>query len=517
MTPEAPPPPETSLAELVSAAAARDPGGVAAVCGPQGITYGDLDRAVGALADELAERGIVAGHRVAVLAGTGLEFVIMAHAVLRGGAVLVPITPSAPQPEITAMLRAARVEIVLADAEHETVASAAATAFDQRCGAITVDGSARRRRGDRLSVAQLTAARRPPPPSRMPAGAPAVILFTSGSTRRPKGVVHSHAGLFRNALAVAWEMTALTSSDIMLGTVPLAHSFGVSAVMNACLLAGARMELMARFDADAAWRLVRDRGVTVVTGVPTMYRRLVDAEGASRDTDLRLAVVSGSPCPRELARAVRLRMGVHVVERYGMTEASPLTWRLVSDDAEDGDVGWPGWGVHLRAVNAKGRVLGANRVGELEVLAPSMLLRYLNAADNQAAFHDGWLRTGDLALVRDDGGVTLRGRLKDVVLRAGYTVATGEVEKLIRGHTWVAEAAVVGIPHPELGEELAAVVVLRDDPDRPGEVDVVADIERHAREHLAAWKRPRLWRVVAELPTTALGKVRREQLREMFL
>ena len=516
MAPDAPPPPETSLAELVPAAASRDPTGVAAVCGPQGITYADLDRAVAGLADDLLDRGVQVGAPVAVTAGTGLEFMVMAYAVLRTGAVLVPISPSTPAAELTGLLRAARVEMVLTDAEHEAIAWAAATAFDQRCGAITLDAAARRSRGDRLSLGQLTAGPKPDAPPRLPAAAPAVILFTSGSTARPKGVVHSHGGLFRNALTVAWEMTALTSADIMLGPVPLAHSFGLSAVMNASVLAGARLELMPQFDASAAWRLVRNRGVTVITGVPTMFRRLANDPEATRDTDLRLAVVSGSNCPRDLARDVRLRMGMQLVERYGMSEASPLTWRVFADDAPEGDVGWPGWGVHVRAVGEDGRVLGPDKPGELEVQAPSMLLRYLHRADNRDAFHDGWLRTGDLGVVRADRGVTLQSRIKEVVLRGGYSVAAGEVEQAIVAHPWVAEAVVVGVPDSQLGEELAAALVLHPRHSETPESEVAIELERHMTERLASWKRPRLWRVIGEVPRTPLGKVRREEVRALW-
>jgi long-chain acyl-CoA synthetase len=329
-------------------------------------------------------------------------------------------------------------------------------------------------------------------------------------------VVHSHEGLFRNALSVAWEMTALTSTDVMLGPVPLAHSFGLSAVMNASILAGARLELMTQFDAKAAWRLIRTRGVTIVTGVPAMYRRLADAAEATRNTDLRLAVVSGSSCPRAVARDVRARLGVHMVERYGMTEASPLSWRVIADDAPEGDVGWPGWGVHIRAVNSKGKVLAPEKTGELEVQAPSMLLRYLNAEDNRDGFHDGWLRTGDLGIVREDGGITLSARLKQVILRGGYSVAAVEVEKALEAHPWVAEAVVIGIPDQTLGEELAAAVVLHKRRTPPPEWEVVMALERHMKERLAAWKRPRLWRVIDRIPRTALGKIKRDDLRHLW-
>ena len=504
---DGPPPETTNLAELVSSAARRDPAGMALVCGRDKLTFGQLDRAVAAMAAELSDRGVGPGDPIAVLAGTGLEFPVLAHGVLRAGGVLVPISPSSPPTEAARLLHAAKVEMVLADREHETAAWQAATAYDADCGALTLDAGARKSRGDQLGLDSLLAAADGGAPIRVKAGAPAVILFTSGSTTHPKGVVHSHEGLFRNALSVAWEMTSLSRDDVMLGALPLAHSFGFSAVLNASLLAGARLELMPHFDVRAAWRLIKSRGITVLTGVPAMYRRLAATTEASRNTDLRLAVVSGSSCPREVARDVRLRMGVHVVERYGMTEASPLSWRVVTDESAEGDVGWPGWGVHLRVVSPKGRVLGPESSGELEVQSATMLLRYLRPDDNREGFHDGWLRTGDLGRVRKDGGITVESRIKEVILRGGYTVSAPEVERVLAQHRAVVDAAVVGLPDADLGEELAAAIVLR-----RGQTAEPAELEQFIAERLAGWKRPRLWRFVPEIPRTPLGKVVRDKV-----
>jgi long-chain acyl-CoA synthetase len=311
-------------------------------------------------------------------------------------------------------------------------------------------------------------------------------------------------------------MTALTDHDVMLGPVPLAHSYGLSSVMNASMLAGARLELMPRFDTKAAWRLIRGRGVTVLTAVPTMYRRLANDPDADRNTDLRLAVVGGAACSRDLARDVWLRMGVHMVDRYGMTEASPLTWRVVAEDAPEGDVGRPGWGVHLRTVGKAGKVLPPEKAGEIEVRAPSMLIRYLRAEDNRDGFHDGWLRTGDIGVVRADGGLTLVARLKEVILRGGYSVAAGEVEAAIAAHPWVAEAVVIGVPDRDLGEELGAVLVLQTEGVTRPEAEVATELDQHIRERLASWKLPRLWRVVDHIPRTQLGKPKREELRRLF-
>jgi long-chain acyl-CoA synthetase len=497
-----------SLAEIVSAAGRRWPDDVAIAVANRKLTFGELDRGAARVADDLRDRGLEAGDVVAVIAGTGLEFPVLAYGVLRAGGVLMPVSPDSPPREVAGLLKAAQAEIVLADTEHAGVAAAAVALYDPGCGLITVDAAAARSRGDALALKKLVEGREvPPPPARIPAGSPAVVLFTSGSTARPKGVLHSHDGLLKNAQCVAYEMAGLTRKDVMLGALPLAHSYGLSAVLNPSLLVGARIELLPRFDAREAWKVVLAKEVTVLTGVPTMYRRIAELREASRNSDLRLAIVSGAACPREVGHDVRLRLGIPVIERYGMTEASPLTWRQVDDGTPEGDVGWPAWGVHLRAVDDRGTVVPPGTPGEIEVQAPGMFLRYLAAADNREAFHDGWLRTGDLGTIRPDGGLTLQSRLKEVILRGGYTVSAREVEAVIQQHPAVVEAAVVGLPDEDMGEDIAAMVVLK-----PGRRTEPAELWRFVGERLAGWKRPRRWRIVPELPRTALGKVKRDEI-----
>ena len=498
-----------SLADLVSSAAQRWPDEVALGVGDRNLTYAQLDRAVARLASDLVDRGLRPGDTVAVLAGTGLEFPVLAFGVLRAGGVLLPVSPGSPPPEVAGLLRAARAKLVLADSQHGVTASAATRLYDPDCAVVTLDATAIRSRNEgRLALRRLVAGKEvPAPAARVKAGSPAVIMFSSGSTARPKGVVHSHEGLLKNAHCVAHEMAGLDHADVMLGVLPLAHSFGLSAVLNSSLLVGARLELLPRFEASEVWEVVQARQVTVITGVPTMFRRIADLPEVTRESHLRLAIVSGSACPRAVSRDVRRRIGIPVIERYGMTEASPLTWRRVDHDTPEGDVGWPGWGVHLRAVDRQGGVVAAGSEGEIEVRSPGMLLRYLSAADNRAAVHDGWLRTGDLGTIRADGGLTLRSRLKDVILQGGYSVSAREVESVIQRHPAVAEAAVVGLPSREMGQDIAAMVVLRS-----GRHTEPAELLGFVGERLASWKRPRRWRIVDELPRTSLGKVKRDEI-----
>jgi long-chain acyl-CoA synthetase len=287
------------------------------------------------------------------------------------------------------------------------------------------------------------------------------------------------------------------------------HSFGMSAVLNASVLAGSAVALMRRFDPDEALRTIEERRVTVLQGVPTMFSRLVTARANKAQStplpSLRLTVVSGAPLPAGLAAGVHRHLCARIVERWGMTEVSPLTMRDVPEgDDEPGDVGRPLWGVAVRAASN----------GELEAAAPSMFLGYAGEpAATRAAMHDGFLRTGDLGRVDPDGRVVLSGRLKDLIIRGGNNVAAREVEHVLEGHPAVLEVAVVGLPDPDMGEEVAAALVL----ERGSPPGVAAELRRRCAEQLAAHKRPRHWYVLDELPRTASGKVRKGELRDALL
>jgi long-chain acyl-CoA synthetase len=219
-------------------------------------------------------------------------------------------------------------------------------------------------------------------------------------------------------------------------------------------------------------------------------------------------VVSGAPLPADLATAVHHALCDRIIERYGMTEVSPLTMREIPHEGgEPGDVGRPLWGVAVR-------VAGGKASGELEATAPSMFLGYAGARRaTEAVLRDGFLRTGDLGRVDPDGRVVLSGRLKDLIIRGGYNVPAREVEHVLEGHPAVAEVAVVGVPDADLGEEVAAALVLRSP---NGNHDLPEELRARCRQLLAAYKRPRRWYVLPELPRTATGKVRKDDLRELL-
>jgi len=502
-----------TLASLPWTAALRSPAAAALIADTGTLDFRSLDRAAAGVAARLERRGISEGDRVAICCGNGLAFPALYYGALRRQAVVVLLPTTAPVAEMAAMLRRTRTRLVAADAEHGAQARAAATRANT--GATTLvlrdDGPARSRAELGLDTLVNHPSTTPEP---VPPHAPAVILTTSGTTGEPRGASHSHVGLLLNARAVAGEILHLEASDVQLGALPLPHSFGMSAVLNASVLAGAGVALMRRFEPHAALDAIERHRVTVLQGVPTMLSRLATA-AAPRDrrpSSLRLCVVSGAPMPALLARHVHDTLCVHVVERYGMTEVSPLTMREVpADGGRPGDVGHPLWGVGIRVENDG---IDAPE-GELLATAPSMFLGY--AGDRRAtaaAMVDGFFRTGDLGRIEPDGRVVLTGRLKDLIIRGGHNVAAREVEHLIEGHPAVAEVAVVGMPDDDLGEEVAAALVLRDGRGQPDQV--TEELRLRCVERLAAHKRPRRWFVLDGLPRTASGKVRKQELREVL-
>jgi long-chain acyl-CoA synthetase len=499
-----------TLASLPWTAALRAPHAPALHSGPHTLDFRSLDRAATSVAAELERRGIDAQQRIAICCGNGLAFPALYYGALRRTAVVVLLPTSASVAEMARTIRHLRVRLVAADAENADRAYAATTAAGSGARTLVLrDGGGTPCKGDHLTFDALVDDHPSTAPQPVPPHTPAVVIPTSGTTGMPKGALHSHAGLLLNARAVAGEMLHLGEDDVQLGALPLPHSFGMSAVLNASVLAGAAVALMPRFDPEAARALIALRRVTVVQGVPTMLSRLAAAAPpTAAATTLRRVVVSGAPLPSALAAAVHQHLCSDVVERYGMTEVSPLTMRPVPPDGgEQGDVGRPLWGVAVR-------VAGGRDSGELEATAPSMFLRY--AADRRAteeALVDGFFRTGDLGRVDpEDGRVILTGRAKDLIIRGGYNVAPREVEHVLEGHHAVAEVAVVGLPDADLGEEVAAALVLR----RGGGDNVAAELQQRCREQLAGYKRPRRWFVLDQLPRTASGKVRKAELREML-
>ena len=450
------------------------------------LTHADLRRRARVFAERVAERGVRAGATIAVAIPNRWTFAVALLGGWQLGATVAPLDPLLKSDERAAILADLAPTLLVESSdvpagEHEASAGAGA-------GAPRVDET-----------------------RSLPA--PALVLYTSGSTGRPKGAVLSHAALTFANESWAGPVMELTPGDVVLATLPLSHSFGLNGALLAPLLAGASVVLVERFAPEAVLEAIGRYGVTVFPGVATMFRRLLESPTlAGADLSrMRLAVSGAAPCPWELAEEWRQRTGIRIVRGYGMTELfRPISY-LARDATESPEaIGRAVPGVEVRTVDDAGRALPAGEVGELWIKSPAAMQGYVNDPEETRGVltFDGWFRTGDLATMSPDGLVRIVGRKRERILRGGHSVFPQEVEAVLLTHPEVAEAAVVGVPHPTLGEEVHAFVALR-----PGAGADPGALVRYCRERLAAFKYPRRVTIVPALPRSAAGKILRSSLR----
>ncbi|TDB92848.1 long-chain fatty acid--CoA ligase [Actinomadura sp. 7K534] len=489
-----------NLAERLRAAAERFGGRTVLTLDREELSYRALEVMSARMGALLRRRGIRPGDRVAVMLPNVPEFAVVYYGVLRTGAVVVPLDPLLKQREIAAYLDDSAARLVIAwHAFAETVeAGTAGTRADYM---FVVPGEFGRLL--RTMPPEHDAAVRA-------ADDTAVILYSAGTTGRAKGIELTHANLGGNAETVA-RMLALGVDDVVLGALPLYHAFGQTCALNATLHAGGRLTLLQRFEAGRALEVIRRDGVTVFPGVPAMYIALLDQPGVSDLSLLRVCVSGGAALPVDVLRAYETRYGCPIIEGYGLSETSPLAAsNRGGGDRRQGSIGWPVREVEMRVVGDDGRELPRGEIGEIVVRGPNVMKGYWNdPAATAEAIRDGWFHTGDLGRMDADGFFYLVGRRRDVIIRAGYTVYPREVEEVLYEHPAVREATVVAFPHPEVGEEIAAVVVLR----APATED---DLRRWVKERVAAYKYPRRVRFVDELPTSPTGKILKRALGLTF-
>ncbi len=472
-------PPGRTLPDVWSARWAAQPDAPVLVDGwdPARVLAGAaLAEGTGRVAAALAAAGVASGDRVLWCARASLESVQTLLGVLRAGAVLVTINPSATGAEVDHFVADCTPTMAITDdlARH---------ALPPHIPVVAVDHL----------LAGATSSTGPPDLLRLSPGADALIVYTSGTTGRPKGAVHTHASLLAGvrALVQAW---GWHPDDRLLLALPLFHVHGLAAGLFGTLCAGASAVVFDRFDEEA---VVSASDATMFFGVPTMYHRLATSGRAGRLAGLRLCVCGSAPLAADLWHDLR-RQGIEVLERYGMTETLLTLSNPLSGERRPGAVGLP-----LPGVEAALEAVDEDGVGELLVRGGSLCRGYWGRAD---AFvdPDGWFATGDLASVAEDGYVAIRGRRTELIITGGHNVYPAEVEAVLARHPGVDEVAVVGLPSAEWGETVVAFVVGAPD---LGELRDLAEAE------LAPFKRPRELRLIEALPRNALGKVVRQQLR----
>jgi fatty-acyl-CoA synthase len=457
----------------------------------EALTFADLDRLAAALAAGLAERfGVGKGDRVAVLAENSLEHVLLFAACQKAGFVLVPLNYRLTGPELAYLIEDADPAVLFASGAYADAVEAPTEPL--------------------ATVRQLAAGDRPWAGDAPTLDDPLFLLYTSGTTGRPKGAVYTHGMLVWNAVNTVHRLS-LTPDDVSFNAAPFYHTGGWNVLLTPFLLTGGRTVLLDRFDADALLRLCDDEGITILWGVPTMLALMAESPAFERASleSVRYAVVGGEPMPAPLTRTWQAK-GVPIRQGFGMTEVGVNCFSLPEADAvrKMGSIGLPNLFVETRVIDADGRDVAPGETGELVFLGPVVTPGYWrNPAATQAAFTaDGWFRSGDLVRQDDEGYFYVVGRLKEMYISGGENVYPAEVEAALREHEAVAEAAVVGVPDRRWGEAGVAFVVPAGDAPGP------AAILDHCRQRLARYKVPREVRFLDALPVGHSGKVQKTEL-----
>jgi len=480
-----------NFAEVLACAAPADAGRPAVLGAGEVTSYAQLERAARQVGALLHARGVQRGDRVALRLANTPAYVAAFLGALHAGAIAVPLDPRLAPREMRVHLADSGARLlVTAGAETEPFGIDTVT-----FGATVPDG---------LPSAGAPAERAP--------GDTALLLYSSGTTGLPKAVELTHANLAAASEMTAGALRAVLQDDVVLVAAPLCHGYGLGCGLNAPLRLGATIALLERFDAGAALDLIERERAAVLLGVPTMFVRMIAAQSQRpRDlSSLRACLSGGGALRPALLDDCERAFGCEVLEGYGTSEMLRIAMNRPGRRIA-GAVGHPLDGVRVRVVDARGAPVVAGAVGEVEVRAPSVMKGYWrDPAATAAAIRGGWLRTGDLGRVDAGGALFLTGRSKDIIIRGGFNVQPAEIEAILARHPDVADAAVIGIPDDEMGEEIAAVVVLAAGCE---ELDPVSSIAGWLREQVAAHKRPRLLWAVDALPRGITGKVLRAELQ----
>lgn len=474
-------------------------------------TYGELRDTVGHLRGGLVGAGIGPGDRVAILAANNWYFVVSYLAVLGAGAVAVPLNPSSPAPEVTKQLAAVDAAAVVVGPSGRRVVPDLDRSAVPSLRLVVQSDSGELLADDAVRLDDLIGADPVPVVERGPDDL-AVLMFTSGTAGSPKAAMLSHGNLAGNLEQMQGHpYRQQGGSDVAFGVLPFFHIFGLNVVLGLTLCTGGTVLAVERFDPESAVESVRNHGVTIVAGAPAMWSawlQLVDVPADAFAT-VRVASSGAAKLEPDVQRGFQERFGVEIAEGYGLTEASPVVTTSAGIPAPRGSIGAPLPGVRVRLVDSDAHDVLVGDVGELWVQGPNVFQGYWQdpEATANALTPDGWLRTGDLATVDEDGFLYLVDRMKDLIIVSGFNVYPAEVEEVLMEHPGVGAAAVVGVQHPHSGEAVKAYVVTTD-----GAAVEEDDIIAFCEQRLARYKCPQKVLFVDELPSGLGGKVLKREL-----
>ncbi len=502
------------LGELVALAAQRTPDKPAIIFRDQAMTYGQLDQRVNQVANGLLALGVKKGDRVGLYVHNLPLFIEAFYGVQRIGGTVVPMNPLYQPAEIAFILNDAGAKaavtigafypkLAAAKQEIRSLQHAVAASAPSSNGAMSWEQA--------FNAAPAT----PPPPVQVQPDDVAVICYTSGTTGRPKGAMLTHRNFISNCQQMnAASRLGLNGDDVVWLGLPLFHIYAMNVAMNLAVMNNATMVLMERFEPAAAMEMIAKNKVTIVPGAPPMFIAWANLPDTNQYdlSSLRYCGSGAAALPVQVLENFKRKYGVEIAEGYGLTEAAPVvTTNVAGPVNKPGSIGPAIAGVEVRLVDpATGEQVGVGQVGELICRGANVMAGYYHRPDATAeALQDGWLHTGDLATVDEDGYYYIVDRLKDMINVSGYNVYPREVEETLFRHSAVADAAVVQAPDPYQGESVFAFVVLK-----PGATATEAELIDYCRANLAVFKAPKRIVFRDELPKNNTGKVLRRELRD---
>jgi long-chain acyl-CoA synthetase len=493
----------TALSANLVASRERYPSRIALRCDELQFSYAEFDAAAAGVATLLERAGVEVGDRVGVMLPNTPAFAIAFYGVMYRGAVAVPMNPLLKAREVAYYLANSGARALFATPGFAEEATAGAAEVGARCWLV-----------DDAGLMELIAGL-PGQDCPVERGDEdvAVILHTSGTTGKPKGAMLTHGNLGRNAEVSVRTLVETGPDDVVMGCLPLFHVFGLTCGLNGSVLAGAMLTLMARFDPGKALEVIERDAVTVFEGVPTMYSALLSvadraAPGAMRS--LRTCVSGGAALPVRVLTDFEKAFGCTVLEGYGLSESSPAaSFNHPRRARKAGSIGTPIEGVAMRVVDLDGVEVPQGQAGQIQIRGHNVMKGYWNLPDatRETITAEGWLNTGDVGRVDEDGYFYIVDRTKDMIIRGGYNVYPREVEEVLYEHPAVAEAAVIGVPDDALGEEVGAAVALKQ-----GAVVSAEELRDYVKARVAAYKYPRLVWLVDALPKGPTGKLLKREI-----
>ena len=513
-----------NLSALLEHSARAFPDRDAVVLGQHRMSYAEVEGLACRIANALVAQGIGPGDKIALSCPNLPWFPVAYYGILKTGAAVVPLNVLFKSREVGYHLRDSQAKAYLCfeGTPALPMAQAGKQGFDDApdcawMALITANPAGPSPVPDVPSLSELIheqpttfdTVQRSPDDT-------AVILYTSGTTGQPKGAELTHANMLLNARLCDTMYEALPHEKHLIA-LPLFHSFGQTVQMNTGFYYGATLVLLPRFEPQAALQAMQDEGVTFFAGVPTMYWALLNAPGAEEAFDLpsiantlHLAVSGGAAMPVAVLEAFRKRFSVEILEGYGLSETSPVaTFNRLDRVVKPGTVGLPVWGVEVRVVDSEEQNVPPGERGEIIIRGHCVMKGYFNRPEATAeSIKNGWLHTGDVGIFDDDGYLSIVDRVKDMIIRGGFNVYPRELEEVLLTHPKISLAAVVGVPHDAMGEEIKAFVILK-----PGQTASTEELIAWCRENMASYKCPRIIEIRDELPMTATGKILKRELK----